>query len=219
MRPLLVRLLHPFLRRWYAWWSRKPRRFKADGLDMMVLPGVFHPGIFISTGLMAEHMTSIDLSGRSFLELGAGAGRVALIAARRGAHVVASDINPRAIDNVKLNAERNGLKVDTVVSDLFNGLPQRFDVIAINPPYYKYDPKTDAEKAFFAGSGHNYFVRLFPELASRIRNGTQVFMVLSGDLDRRPIDELARNSGISFTEVRRKIFLGEAQVVFVLTLL
>ncbi len=219
MRPLLVRLLHPFLRRWYAWWSSKPRRFKADGLDLMVLPGVFHPGIFISTGLMAEHVTSLDLAGKSFLELGAGAGRVALIAARGGARVIASDINPQAIENVKLNAARNGLEVEALFSDLFVGLPQHFDFIAINPPYYNYHPKTDAEKAFFTGSGHNYFVRLFPELVSRMRTGTSVFMVLSGDLDRRPIDELAKNSGISFTEVRRKVFLGEAQVVFVLTLL
>ncbi|MFZ1688004.1 MAG: class I SAM-dependent methyltransferase [Flavobacteriales bacterium] len=219
MRPFLVRLLHPFLRRWYAWWSSKPRAFKADGLDMIVLPGVFHPGIFISTGLMAEHVAGLELSGRNFLELGAGAGRVALIAARKGASVTASDINPQAIENVKLNAERNGLKLAAVLSDLFAALPQHFDVIAINPPYYKYDAKSDAEKAFFAGNGHDYFVRLFPELAARMRKGTEVFIVLSGDLDRRPIDALAAQQRISFTEVRRKLFLGEAQVVFRSTLI
>ena len=131
---------------------------------------------------------------------------------------MASDINPQAIANVKLNAERNKVEVDAVLSDLFTALPQHFDVIAINPPYYNYDPKTDAEKAFFTGSGHDYFVRLFPELVPRMHKGTQVFMVLSGDLDRRPIDALAAQHSISFTEVRRKLFLGEAQVVFRSTL-
>ncbi|MEO8067937.1 MAG: methyltransferase [Flavobacteriales bacterium] len=217
MRPILVRLLHPFLRRWYAWWSSKPRSFKADGFDLIVLPGVFHPGIFISTGLMAEHIASLDLAGKTFLELGAGAGRVALIAARNGAHVTASDINPQAVENVKLNAERNNQRLEVVISDLFNSLPGHFDVIAINPPYYQHDAKTDAEKAFFAGTGHSYFVRLFPALVQRIAQGADVYMVLSDDLDRKPIDALASESGLVFTGVRRKVFLGEAQVVFRIT--
>jgi release factor glutamine methyltransferase len=213
MRHFLIRLLHPILRRLYAWWSRRSRTFHKDGLDMVVLPGVFHPGIFISTGLMAEHVASLRLEGRGFLELGAGAGRVALIAAKKGARVTASDINPASIENVKVNADRNKLQVNVVRSDLFDALPQHFDTIAINPPYYPYEPRNEAEKAFFAGGDRDYFRRLFPELARRIASDAEVYMVLSDDLDRKPIEAIAGSYALRLKPVRRKSWLGEAQVV------
>lgn len=213
MRHFLVRLLHPLLRRWYGWWSMRTRHYRRDGLDLVVLPGVFHPGLFISTGLMAEHVATLDLKGRTFLELGAGSGRVALIAARTGARVTASDVSQAALENVTRNATRNHLPVTVVGSDLFEALPQHFDIIAINPPYYPYDAKTDAERAFFAGRDHDYFVRLFPELQRRITRGSEVYMVLSEDLDRRPIESLAASNGLCLEPSRRKGWFGEVQVV------
>ena len=214
MRKFLVRVSHPFLRRWYAWWSRKPRRFRADGLDLIVLPGVFHPGLFFSTALLSEHIASLDLNGKSFLELGAGTGRIALIAARNGAHVTASDINSAAIGNLTLNSQRNGLPITVAMSDLFEALPQHFDVIAINPPYYPKEPMTDADKAFYSGGGHDYYARLFPQLAKRIERGSAVYIVLSEDVDRAPIVELARRSGLHFAPQRNRRYWGETQTVF-----
>lgn len=207
-------VLHPLLRRAYTWWNNAPRYYRADGLDLVVLPGVFHPGFFHSTALLAEHIATFDLKGRRFLELGAGTGRVALTAARAGAVVTASDINPKAVENVRINAARNNLTLDVVLSDLFDRLPGHFDIIAINPPYYQRDPATDAERAFLAGADHQYFRRLFPALAQRVDLGTQVVMVLSADVDLAPIAALARQCGLHFTEVRRKKRWGEAQVIF-----
>ncbi len=213
MRHFLVRLLHPFLRRWYGWWSKRTRHYRRDGLDLVVLPGVFHPGLFISTGLMAEHVAGLDLTGRSFLELGAGSGRIALTAARKGAHVTASDISDAALENLRINSARNRLPIDVVRSDLFDALPMHFDMITINPPYYPYDAENDAERAFFAGRDHGYFVRLFPELKERVGRGSEVYMVLSADLDQRPIGSIAARNGLKLTTARRKQWLGEVQVV------
>ncbi|QQR87446.1 MAG: methyltransferase [Flavobacteriales bacterium] len=214
MRKLLVRLLHPLLRKWYSVHNAAPRHYRANGLDLVVLPGVFHPGFFHSTALLAEHITTLDLNGQRFLELGAGTGRVALTAARAGAVVTASDINPKAVENVRINAARNNLAVDAVQSDLFDQLPGHFDLIAINPPYYRRDPATDAERAFLAGADHQYFRRLFPVLAPRIDRGTRVMMVVSADVDLAPVAAIAKQSGLHFTEVRRKKRWGEAQVIF-----
>lgn len=214
MRKLLVRVLHPFLRKWYSAHNSAPRHYRANGLDLVVLPGVFHPGFFHSTALLAEHIATLDLKGKRFLELGAGTGRVALIAARGGALVTASDINPKAVENVRINAARNNLSLDVVLSDLFDQLPDHFDVVAINPPYYQHDPTTDAERAFFAGADHQYFRRLFPALAQRVDLGTRVLMVLSADVDLTPIATMAQQSALHFTEVRRKKRWGEAQVIF-----
>ena len=214
MRHFLVRLLHPFLRHWYNWWSSKPRHYRYEGLDLLVMPGVFHPGIFISTRTMVEHVETLPLKGRSFLELGAGTGLVALVAARNGATATASDISEQAVLNLTENARRTNLPLNEVRSNLFNALPKHFDVIVINPPYYPYEPKNDAEKAFFAGGDRSYFIRLFPELARRIVDGSEVYMVLSDDLDRRPIEAIADTAGLGLKELRRKSWLGEAQVVF-----
>jgi hypothetical protein len=40
-------------------------------------------------------------------------------------------------------------------------------------------------------------------------------MVLSDDLDRRPIESLANSVGLHLHEMHRKTWLGESQVVFV----
>jgi len=139
---------------------------------------------------------------------------VALTAARAGAIVTASDINPAAIENLKLNSERNQLPISVVESDLFDRLPQHFDVIAINPPYYARDPRNDIERAFFAGGGHEYFMRLFPTLAERIAHGSQVYMVLSEDVDLGSIGSIAEDHGITPVPLWVERRSGEAQFIF-----
>lgn len=211
---ILLKPLHRFLRPLYRWWARRPRHVRADGLDLIVLPGVFHPSLFHSTGALARHVAGLPLAGRSFLELGAGAGRVALVAARKGAHVTASDINPVAITTIGLNAQRNALSVRTVQSDLFDALPGHFDLIVVNPPYYAIDPPDHPTSAFFAGKDHSYFHRLFPLLAQRIRSGTDVRMVLSDDPRLGSVRALASAFGIRLVEVHAESHWGERQVVY-----
>jgi release factor glutamine methyltransferase len=48
-------------------------------------------------------------AGERVLDMGTGSGVSALLAARRGAEVVAVDINLTAVECAKSNAERNGL--------------------------------------------------------------------------------------------------------------
>jgi release factor glutamine methyltransferase len=208
-----LRPLHPLLRRGYAWHNARPRRFQRDGLDLLVLPGVFHPGFFHSSGTLARHVATLDLKGRAFLELGAGTGRVALTAARAGAIVTASDINPAAVENLRMNSERNGLPVTVLQSDLFDGLPGCFDIIAINPPYYPEDPQDLPGRAFFSGTDHAYFVKLFGQLAPRIADGSEVLMVLSAQLCMDPIMALADAHGLYLSGVHAEWHWGEEQVV------
>lgn len=218
MRSFLARTFHPLLRRCYRWWNSAPRTYRYHGLDLLVLPGVFHPGLFGSTRILAEHVATLGLRGRSFLELGAGTGLVALVAARKGAQVTASDVSGAAVRNLRENAQRNELPITVVHSDLFQALPGHYDVIAINPPYYARDPRNEAEQAFLAGSELDYFARLMPALHERIGRGSQVHMVLSADLDARGIDALAAQNGIGLAEVHRGRQFGEAQVVYRLAL-
>jgi len=52
-----------------------------------------------------------DLSGRRVLELGCGLGLPSLVAAARGASVLATDWAPEALELLELNARRNGLSL------------------------------------------------------------------------------------------------------------
>jgi len=120
--------------------------------------------------------------GQRLLEMGAGSGFVALHAAKAGAVVTAADINPHAIDCVRRNALRNDLKVEVVRSDLFEGVPGLFDVIAFNPPYLPDEAKTSSwmEHAWSGGrEGSEVAVRFLDEAWRHLAPKGTVYMILS----------------------------------------
>jgi HemK-related putative methylase len=72
------------------------------------------------------------------LDLCTGGGMIALFAAKSGAKVIATDINPRAIEFARLNAKFNGLeeRIDFRIGNLFEPVKEiRFDIILVNPPF------------------------------------------------------------------------------------
>jgi SAM-dependent methyltransferase len=71
------------------------------------------------------------------LDLATGCGALALLAARHAEHVVATDVNERALDLVRSNAERNGIDhVEVRAGNLFDALSgERFDLIVGNLPF------------------------------------------------------------------------------------
>ncbi len=73
--------------------------------------------------------------GERVLEIGAGIGLAAVLAARAGATVVATDIVPEAVEAVRANAALNGVGVDARLGDCYAPVgSERFDVICANPP-------------------------------------------------------------------------------------
>ncbi len=73
----------------------------------------------------------------STLDLGCGCGIQSILAARHSDHVVATDINPRALALTRLNAALNGFKnIETLEGSYFEPLQdQNFDLILANLPY------------------------------------------------------------------------------------
>jgi release factor glutamine methyltransferase len=86
------------------------------------------------------------------LDVGTGSGAVALALATEhpAVRVVGVDVDVRALEIARLNAERLGLagRVDLLQSDLFGSLPggARFDVIVANPPYLSSDELEHVQK-------------------------------------------------------------------------
>lgn len=75
--------------------------------------------------------------GQFVLDLGTGSGILAILAARCGARVVATDISTPALDMARFNAEFNGVadSIDFRRGSLFEPAPERFDVVVTNPPF------------------------------------------------------------------------------------
>ncbi len=71
------------------------------------------------------------------LDLGTGTGVQAMLAAKHSKHVVATDINPRALEFARFNAALNGIdNIEFVEGDMFDAVEGRtFDLILCNPPF------------------------------------------------------------------------------------
>ncbi|HUF91452.1 MAG TPA: methyltransferase, partial [Candidatus Limnocylindria bacterium] len=74
-------------------------------------------------------------AGERVLEIGAGFGLAAVLAARAGATVVATDVVESAVHAIAANAALNGVAVDARMGDCYAPVRgERFDVIGTNPP-------------------------------------------------------------------------------------
>ena len=73
--------------------------------------------------------------GERVLEIGAGLGLAAVLAARGGASVVATDIIPEAVEIIRANAMLNGVAVEARLGDCYAPVAgERFDLVCTNPP-------------------------------------------------------------------------------------
>jgi len=82
--------------------------------------------------------------GEAVLEIGAGLGLAAVLAARAGARVVATDVVPEAVEAIRVNAALNGVTVDARVGDCYAPVPgERFDLVCTNPPQMPTPPGRD----------------------------------------------------------------------------
>jgi release factor glutamine methyltransferase len=97
-------------------------------------PEVYEPAE--DTFLLADNL---DVSkGERVLELGTGCGLLAILAARAGARVVATDISPLALACAGKNADAHGASnlIDFRLGKLFEPVDgERFDLVIFNPPY------------------------------------------------------------------------------------
>jgi release factor glutamine methyltransferase len=85
--------------------------------------------------LLARHLPL--QAGDLVLDLGAGAGLIGILAARRGHRVVATDVVPAYAECLRANVLLNGVgsRLEVRTGDLFAPVTgEAFDVIAANPP-------------------------------------------------------------------------------------
>lgn len=109
------------------------------GAKIAVGPGILNPALFRTGPLLARAVLDVAGRGTGVLDMGAGSGVVAVVAAMHGARAVAVDLNPDAVATVVCSASLNDVAVDARCGDLFEPIraDERFDVIAFNPPFFE----------------------------------------------------------------------------------
>lgn len=193
----------------------KTRLYKYEDLRLEIAPEVFHPGFFFSTQMLLQYIGKLPLQKKEFLELGCGSGLISMIAAKKGAYVTATDINPVAVEFLKKNCFRNKLQLKVLQSDLFDDMPgKQYDVIAINPPYYKKNPATAKDHAWFCGEHGEYFSRMFESLSAYIHTDTEILMVLFDGCDMEMIQSFAAAHNFRLDCVQRKQNMLEKNFIY-----
>lgn len=109
------------------------------------------------------------------LDLGTGCGVQTLHLATHVDHIVATDLNPRALALAKLTMQLNDIAVDLRLGDLYEPVAEdSFDLIVTNPPFVIAPPSDDAERLLYReGSlpGDQLVERVVREGAKLLRPG------------------------------------------------
>jgi methylase of polypeptide subunit release factors len=138
------------------------------------------------------------------LDLGCGAGAMALVLSSQAGSVVATDINPRALVFGRINAAINGVEnVEFREGDLYEPVKHdAFDLIVSQPPFIPM-PENSAPTTYLFGGirGDELPLRVMAGAAPRLREGGRaVILIQWPELEGDPIDDRVR-SAVSSSEV------------------
>jgi release factor glutamine methyltransferase len=182
--------------------------FLYRGCTFRIDPGVQLPKA--GSLLFCRHL---DVRAREHvLEIGSGAGLAAVLAARAGAEVIATDVRPEAVACTRENAVRNGVaeRVDTRLGDGFAPVTGiRFDLICTSPPQMPTPPgreRADAEAAADNGGadGWQLLDRLIREAPAHLTRGGRILFTLFAFLGIGRAHERLRAAGLAPRVVARE---------------
>jgi len=163
--------------------SRK--RVFYDDLSFDVSEDVYEPAE--DTFLIAESLSHVVDEAHIVLDIGTGCGILAVIMAQRAKTVVATDVNPHAIEYARLNAKANGVasKIDVRLGSLFQPIKEteRFDVIVFNAPYLpsrSKEQETWIERAWAGGkAGRQIIDQFISEMPRYVKENGTILLVQS----------------------------------------
>lgn len=154
--------------------------------QVLVLPDVYQP--CDDTYLLMESALNEVRPTDSVLEIGTGCGVIAKRIAERARCVIATDKNPRAVENAKLNG------VEAIMGDLFADLNSRFDLIIFNPPYLPSgrDVPSDWQTHAWDGgpSGREVIGRFLSQVGNYLTQKGRVLLVISSITGYKEVTQL-----------------------------
>lgn len=134
---------------------------------------------------------SLDVRpGERILEVGCGSGVVSIHCARNGCDVTAVDINPRAAELARRNAESNGVRMEILESDVYSHVEGRFDTILFNLPYLPVDEEGLLAKAWSGGpDGLGPLPELLEGAPDHLLPGGRIVVVVSSLMEPRALED------------------------------
>ena len=139
----------------------------------------------------------------SVLEVGTGSGVIAVAMALKPdvSRVVATDINPAAIEAAAGRAREAGVaeRIEFKVCDLFEGVEGRFDWILFNPPYLPSEGPTDEPSWSGGNKGYETTLRFLEEAAGHLKEDGRILLISSSQTGLRR-DELERIYSVEVLE-------------------
>ncbi|MCJ7720116.1 MAG: class I SAM-dependent methyltransferase [Candidatus Hadarchaeum sp.] len=151
--------------------------------------------------------------GERVLELGTGCGLLAILAAKVGVQVVATDINPAALKCARANAvkHRVGDRIDFRLGDLFEPVVgEHFDLVIFNPPYLPVEPEEaicgPLDRAWEAGpDGRRIIDRLLREMPNHLTPNGRVLFVQSSLANISKTLRVLKTSGFKVNTIHKKL--------------
>jgi release factor glutamine methyltransferase len=151
------------------------------------------------------------------LEIGTGSGIVSIYLAKENKKkkIYASDISKKAIENAKINAQLNLVKIKFILSDLFKKIPKKkFDFIIFNPPYL---PTEKNEKingpinyAFDGGKKGDRVIKIFLKKAKDfLKDEGAIFLVVSSLIDLNKLEYFIKKLGYTYKKIDQEDFFFE----------
>jgi release factor glutamine methyltransferase len=129
--------------------------------------------------------------GQRVLEIGAGFGLAAVLAAKAGATVVATDVVEEAVQAIQANAVLNGVAIDARLGDCYAPVAgEHFDLICTNPPQMPTPPKRERADAAAAADnggrdGWKILDRVIAGASAHLRPGGRVVFTIFDFLGRK----------------------------------
>jgi methylase of polypeptide subunit release factors len=184
-------------------WRSKGVEVPALGAHLRTRWGVFAPVRGEHVELTAEAVKRWPVDGKRALDVGTGTGVLALLLARGGARVTATDLSPAAAACALENATRLGLadRIEVVEADLFPA--GRFDLVVCNPPWLPYEAVTPLDQAVYDPGGR-FLAGFLGGLADHLAPGGEGWLILSDLAERlglRAEGELERQLAAAGLEV------------------
>jgi release factor glutamine methyltransferase len=148
-----------------------------------VYPDVYEPAE--DSFIFAENL-AVNF-GDYVLDMGTGCGILGIVAAEKAFHVVAVDLNPKAVRCAKENAKRNKVaaKMSFIQGDLFTPLSidAKFDLILFNAPYLPsehWEGEAWIERAWVGGvDGRSVLDRFLRDFPSHLKADGRLLLMQS----------------------------------------
>ncbi|MFI6367833.1 methyltransferase [Nocardia sp. NPDC050630] len=158
--------------------------WRENGVLVPALGARIHPHYGVFSPVRGEYVdlvanAPLPVQHRSAFDLGTGTGVLAAVLARRGVdHIVATDINARALDCARDNIDRLGLtnRIEVCGPALYPD--GRAHLIVCNPPWLPVRPTSTVEQGVY--DPDSTMLRAFlTELPAHLEPGGEAWLVLS----------------------------------------